>query len=323
MSTEAERLEREAERRRSSLDSTLDALKDRFSAGQIVDEVAAYVRNGQGAEMVQNLNRQVRDNPLALGLIGAGAAWLLLGQGARNTDAGSRYRSFDRSDDPRLERVRGREFDEFPTRHRDGSARHDLRDLGGHEGRAVASAASSAAAAVTGAASDAADAVASAVDGAAERARRLGHEASDAVHRAGDAIHREVSEIGDRVSHLQHRAKRTVLDTLQDEPLVLGALAVAIGAAIGAALPSTRVEDELLGETRDRVRDEVIDHGRDALHKAEVVATKVFDAASSEAKDEGLMPASTNGETVAEKVSSVVRTATSEAKDEAKNQGLL
>lgn len=104
---------------------------------------------------------------------------------------------------------------------------------------------------------------------------------------------------------------------------MLGALAVAIGAAIGAALPSTRVEDELLGDARNRVRDEVIDHGCDALQKAEVVATKVFDAASSEVKDEGLVPTSTNGQTVAEKVSSVVRTATSEAKDEAKNQGLI
>jgi len=85
MSTETERLAQEAEQRRSSLDQTLDSLKEKFSPGQIVDEVASYVRSGQGAEMVQNLNRQVRDNPLALGLIGAGAAWLLLGQGVRDS----------------------------------------------------------------------------------------------------------------------------------------------------------------------------------------------------------------------------------------------
>jgi hypothetical protein len=143
------------------------------------------------------------------------------------------------------------------------------------------------------------------------------------VHRAGDAIHREVTHVGDRVSDLQRRAKRTLLDTLQDEPLILGALAVAIGAAIGAALPSTQVEDEWLGDARDKVRDEVLDQGRNALQKVEVVASKVFDAANAQAENEGLMPKSDGDETMADKVSSVVRAATNEAKDEAKNQSLV
>ena len=72
MSSDTDRLEREAETHRSNLDSTFDAIRDRLSVGQIVDEFSGYLKEGQGADTVKNLGRQVRDNPLALGLVGAG-----------------------------------------------------------------------------------------------------------------------------------------------------------------------------------------------------------------------------------------------------------
>jgi len=40
---------------------------------------------------------------------------------------------------------------------------------------------------------------------------------------------------------------------MHDQPLAVGALAVGMGALIGALLPSTRREDDLLGEHRDTV----------------------------------------------------------------------
>lgn len=330
MSIEADRLAREAEQRRSSLDSTLDALKDRFSAGQIVDEVAAYLRNWQGADMVHNLNRQVRDNPLALGLIGAGAAWLLLGQGGRGSGTG-RSAGYDAtpyeasapeamSDGVRYDGAGHRRIGGRPVRpgeaFADGYRGPSPDDRPGSGGPSMAST-------VAGAASEVADAVSGAADSVAEGAKRLRHDASDALHQAGDAVQREASEVGERVSRLGRQARRTVLETLQDEPLVLGAVALAIGAAIGAALPSTRVEDELMGETRDRVRDEAIARGSDVLRKAEAVAVKVSETAGAEAQDAGLTPAQGGGETLAETISSVVRSAADEAKDEAKAQGLV
>jgi len=74
MSMETENLAHEAERHRARVDSTLDELRDRLSVGQIVDEVWDQLRRGQGGDMVKNIGRQARDNPLALGLIGAGVA---------------------------------------------------------------------------------------------------------------------------------------------------------------------------------------------------------------------------------------------------------
>jgi hypothetical protein len=51
-----------------------------------------------------------------------------------------------------------------------------------------------------------------------------------------------------RAQHVQDRV-HTMLD---EQPLVLGALAVAVGAIIGAAIPSTQYEDRVLGTARDR-----------------------------------------------------------------------
>ena len=39
---------------------------------------------------------------------------------------------------------------------------------------------------------------------------------------------------------------------LSEQPLLLGALGIAVGAAIGAALPPTEQEDRLFGSARDK-----------------------------------------------------------------------
>jgi hypothetical protein len=129
MSNETDRLEREAELHRRRLDSTLAEIESKFSPGAIVDELSGYLRDGQGATMVRNLNRQVRDNPLALGVIGAGVAWLLMGKGVRRSAGTVReryqdWRQHDREDDTQYRRS------EFATSDQNQSytQRYDERD---------------------------------------------------------------------------------------------------------------------------------------------------------------------------------------------------
>jgi hypothetical protein len=54
----------------------------------------------------------------------------------------------------------------------------------------------------------------------------------------------------------QYRAERVGSrfgEMMQENPLMIGAAAVALGAIVGFAFPATEKENELLGETRDRV----------------------------------------------------------------------
>lgn len=54
---------------------------------------------------------------------------------------------------------------------------------------------------------------------------------------------------------------------VHDNPLAVGAAAVAVGAAVGLALPSTRIEHEYMGEASEKIVDKAQQVARDAMDK--------------------------------------------------------
>lgn len=72
-------IERDLQRRRERVDSTIEELQDRLSPGQLMDQALGYVRGSGsdfGGEFGRNLSRTVRKNPVPVTLVGAGLAWL-------------------------------------------------------------------------------------------------------------------------------------------------------------------------------------------------------------------------------------------------------
>ncbi|WP_447895235.1 DUF3618 domain-containing protein [Vreelandella sp. GE22] len=114
-----------------------------------------------------------------------------------------------------------------------------------------------------------------------ERARHFGHGASDAAHHLSDRAHDMGGSMRNTTSRFyessQHGvqdgtqwaqdAGRQTSDFIQQHPLVAGALGFAIGAALGGILPSTRKEDEYMGEYRDRFMSEAADRGHEQADK--------------------------------------------------------
>lgn len=91
-----------------------------------------------------------------------------------------------------------------------------------------------------------------------------------------------------------------------NDPLIIGLGAVLAGIAIGAALPSTRREDELLGELHDDAVEGVQKRARKVRHDAADAVKDTLRTARDAMHDEGLAPSSTRGgRTVAEKVETV------------------
>ncbi|WP_444665791.1 DUF3618 domain-containing protein [Cereibacter changlensis] len=88
MSDTADHLEREVEARRASVESTLDALKDRMSVNQVIDEVGQFIGVEDARAALHTAGRQVRENPVALGMIGLGLAWLVLGNSGKDRRPG-------------------------------------------------------------------------------------------------------------------------------------------------------------------------------------------------------------------------------------------
>ena len=101
-----------------------------------------------------------------------------------------------------------------------------------------------------------------------------------------------------------HQARDTFFDVLEREPLVIGAIGLAVGAAIGAFLPATEIEREHLGPTGEALKekaDALVDRG---MAKAKEAAAEVYETARDEADRQGLLP---GDKPVAGKVDAVVR----------------
>ncbi len=107
-------------------------------------------------------------------------------------------------------------------------------------------------------------------------AHDAGHRAADvasgardaAVHFAGDARDRG-SRVLSGAGRQVMRAERGVESTMRENPLALGAVAIAIGAAIGLSLPHTRTEDAWMGAAKERLVHQAEEVAGEAIHKAE------------------------------------------------------
>ena len=118
--------------------------------------------------------------------------------------------------------------------------------------------------------------------GMKEKASQMG---SDLSHTLGDAKSRasdSTRHAADSIRHQADRARGGFSHLLQEQPLAVGAIGIALGALIAAAVPPTRREDEMLGKASDQMTDKL-------RHKAEegyAKATQVGEQVAGQVKEE-------------------------------------
>ncbi|UCI10519.1 DUF3618 domain-containing protein [Mesorhizobium sp. B1-1-8] len=271
----AAELEREAEATRARVVATADSIRDKMTPGQIFDEFTGLFRGGAGSDMLHNLKAQVRDNPLPLTVIGAGLAWLMLGSGTSAVAAATGAAA-----------RRGHGLDHAAFGAGVGSTASDAAG-------SLAEAASGAAGTVSGMASEAAGTV------------------SDMASRAARTLTNSTAATADMATSASHSAQ----ELLQDQPLAVAAVGLAVGAAIGAMLPHTEFEDQRLGAYRERLRDSAEDTLKEGLDAAKQVAAEAGQTASDEAERQ----AASEG-TLADKVSQVVKAAANKTDESAREK---
>lgn len=279
-------IERDVEQTRVRMTETLDELKARMSPGQMLDEVLGYARETGGGKMMHNLSRTIQDNPAPLLLIGAGVAWMMATGGSHREE---QWHRGEHGDDYNRERDEGTDLAS-----RAASVGESVR----HAGEQVSSTITSMADTTTDVVSDLRDS-----------ATRTMHDLRDNAHRTGASAYRKTRDAGG-----------SVVNVLQDQPFVLGALGFALGAALGAALPETQAEDNLMGEASDALKEQAAK----GYEKAKAVAEKTFDKATEEAQAQNLSGGNAKdivGE-LASKAGAVFETAREAAIDEAARQGL-
>jgi ElaB/YqjD/DUF883 family membrane-anchored ribosome-binding protein len=115
--------------------------------------------------------------------------------------------------------------------------------------------------------------------------------AEDVEGKAGELAGR-AQDMAQNVATKTRRQARRAEDEFYENPLAVGAAALALGMAAGLTIPGTRREQELMGGARDRLAHKVRDVAEETKDKAERVAERVADQAKITArkatKEEGL-----------------------------------
>jgi membrane protein len=289
-------LEREAERNREALMDSVSALQQRLSPTAVKHDVEDYVRTKRNS-FVESLEQRARDNPIQTLAIAAGAAYplwglisripvplLLIGAGfalsRQPPSQDGRPREGDRSFVTRAREGLGEVTD--ATSERIGDAAETVQQTAKRGMEAARGAADRVARMRTQASQQTADFATRAGERLSETAGSIREVGSEAVGRAGEMIST------DRIKSAGTQAHDWIGDTVSRNPLVVGAVGLAIGAMIAAALPKTQQEDQYLGSVSERVKKRAQDAAAAGLDKARDVAADIYHEAMASAEEQGL-----------------------------------
>ena len=345
-------IERDSAEERAQLSSTINDFQKKFSVESIVHDFGDMFR-GQGSDLTRRISSTVGRNPAAVALIGAGLAWLLIGRGGK--DDAPQHRN-----GPRKHKASPEQWDRNPRQPaRPGSnrpAREGDRfwfgdDLAGAQtrfdqwndegGNQPATASPDAhmpdlpmpdAPMPNGSLTERlSDAAAPLRDKAMALTDRLLHGTegfSDEAKARILAARRAAHDARVSAEAAMLRGRQVAGNLFDDQPLVVGGLALAIGAAIGGALPRTRIENDQMGASRDQLFADAQAVFRDERAKAMAVLKAAGHEAKAAVQDAGsdlanLLPdGKSPGDVIVDRLSNAATRVLDGAKDEAGRQGL-
>jgi ElaB/YqjD/DUF883 family membrane-anchored ribosome-binding protein len=323
-STTTGEIERELDDTRSRLDATIDALQQKLAPGSMVEEAVTYFKEGGGVEFTQNLGRSVRENPIPVALIGIGVGWLVL-NGSRRGDHGhgdwrdrswadeGRFGGANRDVYGRGLRNTGMGYPRETSIHQpmpyEAAARDDTAIRAHEAGSALHRYPDEAESAFQERVHEARGAVLGLTRRAGEAADSFKQRVEEAMHAAGERVGSMMQSVADMAGSVVDRgqaASRDMygygssaasgvrdmgsrsVDFVQERPLLLGALGLAVGAVIGMLVPSSRYERRMAGTVRQQLGDAARDLASEARDRAMHVADAVLDTAHDAAQREGL-----------------------------------
>lgn len=235
-------IEADIERDRAELAATLDALQNRVSVDALTKEALGLLRTNS-ANYVSSIDAAVRANPVAVALVGAGLAWLIFGK-----------RPTVEKPMAKTEALLAWEDDGGPARPSDErlpiwadktdglrqKASAALRELDARtEPHEFAQKRAGVLAAFTEGLHH----------GFRDGLEGLSRTAQDKIIAAREAAY--AARL--RLERVARSSSRETGQMIEDHPMVMAAVMLALGAALGASLPRSTVEDKAFGAERDRL----------------------------------------------------------------------
>jgi uncharacterized protein YjbJ (UPF0337 family) len=291
------------ERTRADLGETVNAIQERLNPQRIRDEAVSTVREatvGRVEDVAEdakwkvkgagyNVLDTIKRNPVPAALAAIGLGWLFMeargngGQYDRKMyrDSG-RYYGGQQS---RRQQYGGQYGSQYGDRYAYRSTQSGSTDYGYYpsyeeQGR-MEQAGNQAREAVSNVGERASDAVDQARERVGDMTSRVGEQAGQFADQAQQTAQQAAEEMQYRAQMVKGRFG----EMLEDNPLLIGAAALAVGAAVGFAFPSTQKENELFGEARDNLMESAQGMASDTMQKVQRVAEETADAAKDAARD--------------------------------------
>ncbi|MDX7953348.1 hypothetical protein P7D22_19470 [Lichenihabitans sp. Uapishka_5] len=95
--------------------------------------------------------------------------------------------------------------------------------------------------------------------------------------------------------HPDHRPNSGLSRLLNEQPLILAALGMAVGAAVGSAIRSTSVESQWMGDASESVRRNASAAARDQLTQLKTKASQTLDQIKTTAAEHGVSAENVSG----------------------------
>lgn len=260
-----EDIEREIDAQRESIGNIVDALESKFTPGQMFDQAMGMMQNN-GTTFLTNLGTSVRNNPVPAVVTSVGLLWLMMSQ---NRPPAARHVYRTGPDQDRMGQwADGLSEGVDSARDRMHQTADSLK--GGYQS-------------VKGKASHLADNLSSATDSLTHTAHDVSDRISHTAHDVSDRVARSTQQMGSQFNQL-----------LRDQPLVVAAAGIALGALLGAALPSTRTEQRYMGKTSADIADKVKQQAREGMDAVRDTVTKTTDHSDTNASNNASNTADTN-----------------------------
>jgi len=308
---------------RRDMSETIDAIQEKLSIAniseQVKDQVSEQIGSAVGSfrdatfekagDFMNIINKGIKDigksdiakmakqNPWVLSLVGLGVGALLVNgltgskKKKRSTYRYDYDRRFEGDDDIRysgdyrrgLRSDRAEESNFQTAQNRSGSAASSAYEtVSGAAGAAYESVGSAAGTAYEGV-SNAAGAAYEGVSNAAGAAYEGVSSAAGKTYKGvGSAAGYAVDKAGD----LGGQVKENYDYYIEESPLVVGVVALVIGAAVGYAIPLTQIENEYMGEYRDNIVEKAQASAQDAIGTVKQMAGEAQKAISDEVKSQ-------------------------------------
>jgi len=130
----------------------------------------------------------------------------------------------------------------------------------------------------------------SAMDSSRDIAAGASAAAKAAASSAADRGLEAARDVRDRASDYSNRAGKTLVDTIQGNPLLVAGVGLLIGGLIASALPKSELEEDLVGEAAAAAKRRASEAATKGFDVAKGVASEILENAARQAGAEGLTP---------------------------------